>query len=153
MRRRKTNARETPGLTVPAASLRNVVAAVTAPLVLPSVMVPPLESDGAGLVNCVVFAAQLLGAAAPFSLMTTLDATRSTQPAPPPPTETFEYVIVYSMSAPGTGSEAPPTPVELNTSDDFTSFRKPVYRLSRVSFDEAGVVPEVARTVVPKPPA
>ena len=58
--------------------------------------------------------------------MTTLDATRLTQPAPPPPTETFEYVIVYSMSAPGTASEALPTPVELKTCEDFTSFRKPV---------------------------
>ena len=47
--------------------------------------------------------------------MTTLDATRLTQPAPPPPTETFEYVIVYSMSAPGTGSLAAPMPVELMT--------------------------------------
>src|SRR5207237_10570455 len=117
---------DAPGLTVPAASLRNAVAAVTAPLVLPSVMVPPLESAGAGESTCVVVVAQLLGAAAPFSLMTTLDATRSTQPAPPPPTGTFEYVIVYSMSAPGTGSEAAPMLVELKTCDDFKSFRTPV---------------------------
>ena len=95
IRRRKTNVREAPGLTVPAASRRNVVAAVTALLVLPSVMVPPLESAGAGVVSCVVVVPQLFGAALPSSLMTTFDATRSTQPAPPPPAETFEYVIVY----------------------------------------------------------
>src|SRR4051812_10306165 len=126
MRRRKTNAFETRGLTVPAASLRNVEAAVTAPFVTPSVIVPPFESDGAGLVTCVVVAAQLFGAAEPSSLMTTFDATRSTQPAPPPPTETFEYVIVYSMAAPGTGAVAAPTPVPLMTVYDFRSFRKPV---------------------------
>src|SRR6201986_4472062 len=115
MRRRKTNAFETPGLTVPAASLRNVVAAVTAPLVLPSVIVPPLLSDGAGLKTCVVVEAQFFGAAEPSSLMTTFDATRSTQPTPPPPTETFEYVILYTMSAPGTASVGPPTLVPLMT--------------------------------------
>src|SRR5215204_3732885 len=97
-----------------------------APLVLPSVMAPPLESAGTGLRSIVVVVPQLLGAALPSSLMTTFEATRSTQPAPPPPVETFEYVIEYSMSAPGTGSLAPPTPVELKTSTDFTSFRKPV---------------------------
>src|SRR5919112_3350764 len=123
MRRRKTNAFDARGLTVPAASLRNVVAAVTAPLVLPSVIVPPFESDGAGAKTCVVVEAQLLGAEAPSSLMTTFDATRSTQPAPPPPTETFEYAMEYWMSAPGTGSEAPPTPVVLKTCTVFTSFR------------------------------
>src|SRR5215212_484066 len=126
MRRRKTNAFETPGLTVPAASLRNVVAAVTAPLVVPSVIVPPFESDGAGAKTCVVVEAQLFGAAEPSSLMTTLDATRSTQPAPPPPVETFEYVIVYSMSAPGTASAGPPTAVPLMTVKLFKSLRKPV---------------------------
>src|ERR1043165_9383889 len=106
IRRRNLKVPLAPGWRFGTASFRKVVVEVTGLLLL-SVTVPgvPVElvSDGFGPVGattCGVFDAQLFGAEPPSSLMTTLGATRLTQPAPPP--------------------------VALMTVKLFTSFRKPV---------------------------
>ena len=77
---------KSPGLKTMRVPLLMVVPCVLTPFCLPSVMVPVVLSEGAGLVTWVVTVAQLFGAALPSSLITMFDAVRLTQPAPPPPT-------------------------------------------------------------------
>src|ERR1043165_5545055 len=91
IRRRNLKVPLAPGWRFGTASFRKVVVDVTGLLLL-SVTVPggPAGLGPVGATTCVVFDAQLFGAEPPSSLMTTLEATRLTQPAPPPPVEMFE---------------------------------------------------------------
>ena len=74
----------------------------------------------------VVYVPQLFGAARPSSVMTRLLAVSRTQFASPFELEMFVYVMSYVITAPGTASVGPPTPVAFATVAVLLRRTKPV---------------------------